>query len=290
MLALRSAGNSIVVVPENGAGVLGWMLGETPILRRALPEAVSGVPHALGWFPLVPYCNRINLARFRWAARTYELARNFGDHPHAIHGVGWQRAWTIEDAGADHVTLALDHAPGPSWPFAFRSVITYRLSPSAVNVTVAVTNHHDTAAPAGIGLHPYFTKANDPSLRFDAEGAWENGPDSLPSRHVPVPLDWQHATPRKVATSRLDNCFTGWDRSATILAGAASLRIEASEAFRQVQVFTPVWADFFCVEPVSHIPDAINRPGLPVEQGMHVLSPGETLCGSIQLTLLGAGR
>ena len=171
---------------------------------------------------------------------------------------------------------------------AFTRSSGYHLTPATVAVTIAVTNRHDAAAPAGIGLHPYFAKEHDPSLQFNADGAWENGANSLPSHHMEVPPAWQHSEPRKIATSQLDNCFTGWDRSATILAGPASLHIEAGEPFRQAHVFTPSWADFFCVEPVSHVPDAINRPGLPAEQAMHVLLPGETLSGSIYLTLLGA--
>ena len=124
-------------------------------------------------------------------------------------------------------------------------------------------------------------------LRFDASGAWENGPDSLPSRHGPPCADWQHTEPRAVAGSHLDNCFTGWDGIAECLAGPASLRIDASEVFRQLQVFTPSWADFFCVEPVSHVPDALNRADLPIEQAMHVLQPNETLGGTVRFTLIG---
>jgi aldose 1-epimerase len=126
-------------------------------------------------------------------------------------------------------------------------------------------------------------KTHDASLRFDAGGGWENGADALPDRHRPLRADWQHAIPRPVSESRLDNCFTGWDGIADIQAGPASLRIEASAVFRQLQVFTPSWADFFCVEPVSHVPNALNRPGLPADQAMHVLAPGETLAGTVRL-------
>jgi aldose 1-epimerase len=287
VLTLRSAANSVVVMPENGAGILGWTLGEVSILRRALPEAVAGDPQALACFPLVPYCNRIDQGRFRWAVRHHQLARNFGDHPHTIHGVGWQRAWAIQDSAADTTTLILDHSPDLSWPFAFHAVVTYHLSPFLVHINLAMTNRHDSPAPAGIGLHPYFAKTYDPSLQFNAVAAWENGADCLPSRHVEIAPAWQHATPRKIATTNLDNCFTGWNRRATILAGPGSLGIEASDSFRQAQIFTPPWADFFCVEPVSHVPDAINRPDLPAAQAMQVLQPGETLSGSVRLTLLG---
>jgi aldose 1-epimerase len=284
MLTLTAGASSIVVAPEHGGGLVGWMRGRTPLLRRALPEAAAlGDPHAMALFPLLPYCNRIGLARFTWQGRDDRLARNFGDSPHTIHGIGWQLPWTLARVAPAAVTLTLDHRPDPSWPFAFQAELTYTLSAAGLSIALQLTNRHDSAAPAGLGVHPYFPTAHDPSLRFNATGAWENGDDSLPSRHGPVPADWQHGTFRPVSQSRLDNCFTGWDGVAAIQAGPASLRIEASGIFRHLQVFTPHWADFFCVEPVSHIPDAVNRPGLPAEQAMQVLAPGETLRGTVSL-------
>jgi aldose 1-epimerase len=288
MLTLTSGASSLVVAPEYGAGLTGWMLGCTPILRRALPQAAVGRdPHLMGCFPLLPYGNRIGRGRFHWCGRDYELAPNFGGDPHTIHGVGWLRAWTVEEAGPRSVTLSLEHHPDSSWPFAFNAEIGYSLSGAALTVTIQITNRHTAAVPAGIGLHPHFPKANNPMLRFNASGAWENGPDSLPSRHGPSCADWRHAEPRSVAESRLDNCFTGWDGTAEFQAGPAGLRIEASEVFRQLQVFTPSWADFFCIEPVSHVPDAMNRPDLPTEHAMRVLQPNETLGGTVRFTPIG---
>ena len=288
MLSLGAGASSVVVAPEHGAGLTGWLLGGTPMLRRALPQtAISGDPHAMGCFPLVPYGNRIGHARFRWLGVDYVLRHNFGDSPHTIHGVGWQRVWTVEASGPAFASLSLAHRPDPSWPFAFGARIEYRLTAAELHIALQVTNRHDTATPAGIGIHPFFPNGNDPSLRFNCTGAWTNGCDALPLRHALPPDDWSHARPRRIACSRLDNCFTGWDGSADILAGSAGLRIEASAAFRHLQVFTPDWADFFCVEPVSHIPDAINRPDLPVDQSMHVLRPNETLAGTLRLTATG---
>jgi aldose 1-epimerase len=288
MLTLTAGASSIVVAPEHGAGLVGWMRGRTALLRHALPEAAAfGDSHAMGLFPLLPYCNRIGWARFSWQGRDYHLARNFGDSPHTIHGIGWQRTWAVAKARPSAVTLTLDHPPDPSWPFAFRAELDYSLADSGLTITLNLTNRHDTAAPAGLGVHPYFPKAHDPSLRFAATGAWENGDDALPVRHGPLPPDWRHDALRPVSQSRLDNCFTGWDGTASIKAGPASLRIEASGVFRQLQVFTPHWADFFCVEPVSHIPDAVDRPDLPPEQAMHALAPGETLQGTVSLSPVG---
>ena len=38
MLTLRSGDSAVVVAPEQGAGITGWMRGGTPMLRRALPS------------------------------------------------------------------------------------------------------------------------------------------------------------------------------------------------------------------------------------------------------------
>jgi aldose 1-epimerase len=278
MLTLTSRASSIVVAPEYGAGLSGWMLGGTPILRD---------PHAMGCFPLLPYGNRIAQRRFHWRGSDYQLEPNFGDHPHTIHGVGWQRAWMVEEVGPRSVTLSFNHRPDTSWPFAFSAEIRYSLSEAALTVTIQMTNRHSDAAPAGIGLHPHFPKTNDPALRFKASGVWENGFDLLPSRHRPARGAWLYTQPRSVAELRLDNCFTDWDGTADFRCGPASVRIEASEVFRQLQVFTPSWADFFCVEPVSHIPDALNHATLPADQTMHVLQPNETLGGSVRFTPIG---
>jgi aldose 1-epimerase len=285
MLSLNEGVSSLVIAPEHGAGLLGWMLDRTPLLRRAVPgAAVAGNPHVMGCFPMLPYCNRIAGGRFIWAGNEYRLRHNFGDNPHTIHGLGWQRAWTLTSIAPREATLTLDHQPDADWPFAFQAHVTYALAESALTVTLSLTSRHPAPAPAGIGLHPFFPKANDPSLRFDAVGVWHNGADALPDRHGPPPADWVHTMPLSVLDSRLDNCFTGWNGTADIAAGPASLRIEASGAFHCLQVFTPSWADFFCAEPVSHAPDAISRPDLPDGQVMVSLPPGGTLTGTIRLT------
>lgn len=285
MLTLTEGKSSIVVVPEYGAGLLGWLHGGTAVLRRALPQAAMGDFHALSCFPLLPYANRIAGGRFTWDGHDHILTRNFGDRPHTIHGIGRQRAWTVAHVHPNAVSLELTHEADAAWPFAFLATMAYTLNGPTLSVDLTLTNRHTAAAPAGLGIHPYFPKPQGVTLRFEAPGAWENGPDTLPLRHGPVPPDWSFSPARPVASVQLDNCFTGWTRSADINAGRASLRIEASEVFANLQVFTPPSGDFFCVEPVTHSPDAINRPGLPAEQAMASLQAGATLSGTIRLTL-----
>ena len=64
---------------------------------------------------------------------------------------------------------------------------------------------------------------------------------------------------------------------------AAGITIEADDLFRHLQVYTPPDQDFFCVEPVSHVPNALNLRELSPDQAMDVVQPGATLSGSITI-------
>ncbi len=285
MLAL--GGGAVAILPAQGGAILSWQDGATALMRHGSADDVR----ATACFPLLPYCNRIAQGRFRWNGRDHRLDRNMGDHPHAIHGVGWQRAWRVTRAAGDGVSLALCHDPtgeaARAWPFAFDATLDYALDAHGLAVTLAMTNRHDAAAPAGIGLHPYFPRLPGATLQFRASGVWQNDATALPERHVVLPPAWDHARARPVGAARLDNAFTGWDGTARIETGAARLTIEADPVFATLQVFTPEGADFFCVEPVSHAPDAVNRDGLDLgqapRQAMHVLAPGETLRGTVRV-------
>ena len=291
MLHLRDDEASVVITPEHGGAILGWLDDRVPVLRRPVPDAIlRGDVRGFGCFPLVPFCNRIGLGRFTWDGIAYQLDRNFGDHPHAIHGVGWQRQWDVQEVSERSATLTLRHdAAGDdarAWPFPFDVALSYTLSGPQLRIAMAVTNRHAGAAPAGIGLHPYFPRLADTALQFIAGGVWINGEDALPVQYASVPANWDHANGLPVGTAGLDNCFTNWNGKARIGGIGASLTIVVDAAFRHLQVYTPGQRDFFCVEPVSHVPDAINRTDLQSIQAMHVLQPGEVLAGSVTMTLL----
>jgi aldose 1-epimerase len=279
MLTLRADDASLVLVPELGAGILGWTRGRIPLLRHAPSQAVvPGTVREMAGFPLVPYSNRIARGRFTFGGTPYHLALNFGDHPNSIHGVGWQRAWQVTRITDDTTTLSLSHSPDVDWPFAFMAELQAHLMPAGLRIELAITNRHDAPAPAGLGLHPFFPRGTA-TLQFRSDAVWNNGPDMIPTTRTAIPPDWDHTTARAVGGAALDNCFEGWTGTATLTWPDRTLTIEASEIFRHVVVYTPPGQDFFCVEPVSHMNDAINR------DGMRVLTPGETLRGTITFRL-----
>jgi len=88
---------------------------------------------------------------------------------------------------------------------------------------------------------------------------------------------------RELGEPRLDNCFTDWDGTARIayVQERIALSIEADPLFGHLVVYVPTGRDFFAVEPVSHMNDAISRPD-PACYGLKVLQPGGRLTAQVR--------
>ena len=288
MITLQLGEASAVVAPESGGALAGWTRGPARLLRMPLPEAMLALDvHAMGYFPLLPYANRIGEARFTWDGQVHQLRHNMPGHPHSLHGVGWARAWDIAALEEAAVTLTLRHEPDEDWPFAFEAEERIELLPDGLRLALSLTNCHSGPAPAGIGFHPYFPRAEaadlpPATLRFAADGVWQTDPTLLPDTRTAIPPDWDHEAGEAVGQAVLDNCFTGWRGRAEIAWRSYGLHVEADKLFDHLQVYTPAGQSFFAVEPVSHAPDAINRGG------MRALAPQETLSGAVLLRFTGA--
>ncbi len=85
----------------------------------------------------------------------------------------------------------------------------------------------------------------------------------------------------------LDACFAGWGGRADITTPELgfALHIEAAPPLDHFQVYTPRDADFCGLEPVSNMPDGINRMDSVADQGMKMLAPGEALTATVTLRI-----
>jgi len=293
LISLHAGTARLRVAAGIGGSIVDWLVDGLPVLR---PPSASDLaecnPRLLGSYPLVPYQNRIAGGAFSWAGRDHQLPHNFGDKPYAIHGVGWQRAWQVASAADDEAILALDHDPAmhSGWPFRFRANQRFRLSPGSLEVTTSVENTDCLPWPAGLGHHPYFPRTRQTTLQFDAEAVWLSGADEMPTGRVPVPDRWNCRTARPVCDLRVDHCFAGWRQPARIHwpEQRRSLDISADPAFGHLIVFVPEGRDYFCVEPVTHMSDAIHWLDRRDDTGLKLLAPGEKLEGTIQFDLLPA--
>lgn len=266
---MRAGALEAALSPAVGGSLLRLALDGVDLLRRA-PEG-AGDPLAMASFPLVPYANRIADGRFAFDGQDYQLPRNFGDHPHSIHGFGWQATWTEKATAPASARLVHEHGGDAGWPWPYRAEQQVALTPSQLSMSLSMTNVGDGPMPAGLGFHPYFLADGATTLRFDARSLWLSTTDMLPARQVPADAlgDWSRPAPVH-GNSLIDNVYGGWTGIATVERGdGVRLTLSATGA-DWLHVYRPPDSADFCLEPVSHMPDAINRGG------MATLAPGDT--------------
>jgi aldose 1-epimerase len=289
LLELATAAARVAIAPGIGGSIASFTFCGRPVLRSTQPSALeAGDVRRLACYPLVPYSNRIRDARLRFGGRCYPLARNFGDHPHAIHGVGWQRGWTVAEHDCDRARLVLAHdAKGDgarAWPWPFEATQTFHLTDGASRAasamlvaTITLRNTGSEAFPFGLGFHPFFPKTAVTKLHFSADRVWRNDATQLPQALVAIPADWRVDPPRPLDAIALDNVFTGWRGRATLVDDArrTTIRLDADRALAFLVVYAPADGDFVAVEPVTHETDAFNRSAAGATgTGTRVLPPG----------------
>lgn len=273
-LELHAGALRLALRPDLGGCIAGLWHGETPMLRSTEPAALTGArPSAC--YPLLPYSNRLAYRKFRWQGHDYTTQPNFDDNPHSVHGMGWQRPWEVVSGSAIEATIKLVHPGDADWPFAFEATQRFALTPAAMTVELVFTNTAKIAQPVGLGWHPYFAKRARSHLHIALASRWESDAAQLPVRQVAQPrID------SDVSQLDFDNCFDGWNGPARI--GDEKFSLQLSASLDRLVVFTPKDKPYFCVEPVSHVSNAIHMAD-PAAHGLRTLAPGERFEATMKL-------
>ena len=118
----------------------------------------------------------------------------------------------------------------------------------------------------GLGWHPYFPAPQQVQLHMDVSAIWEKDAVEIPVLRTP------HASiDQSLADAAWDHCFDGFGGLARMVYPAHTVALRSDLA--RAVVFTPAHRQFFCVEPVSHVNNAINTAN-PVAAGLVLLAPG----------------
>ncbi|WP_379551571.1 aldose 1-epimerase [Qipengyuania sp. DGS5-3] len=272
MLNLQNQDVELAVNPRLGGGISAFRWRGLDVFRpQSDSRSGAASPLDLACFPMVPFCNRIadaNIA-FSGQKRALPTAPDGIEHVHALHGVGWISPWAAPEASDTHAILTL-RQDGTLWPWAFEAEQRLSLTDNGYSHTLAVTNRDSSAMPTGLGLHPYFPRAKA-ALELGAEGYWKTGEDRLPEEYCAL-----REAPEWFSGDGFDDCFKAASSSVSIAWPTHRLTIRSSPKLRFAHVYIPPEEDFFCVEPVSHIPDAVNRELDHAASGLVMLEPGET--------------
>lgn len=264
-LELRSGALRLALRPDLGGCIAGLWLDDLPVMRST-EAALLASSRPSACYPLVPYSNRLGYRRFRWLGADHSTAANFDDNPHSVHGVAWQRPWRVLSSAPDQAEIAYRHQPDAHWPFAFEVRQRFALTPAGLTLSFVFDNLAEHAQPVGLGWHPYFPKRQRSRLHIELSDRWESDATGLPTRKVAQP-----GIDADVAHLAFDNCFEGWRGAARLRDEKLSLRLTSSLPY--LVVFTPATRDYYCVEPVSHVSNAIHMTD-PLAHGLRSVEPG----------------
>jgi aldose 1-epimerase len=289
-ITLRSGPLGLALAPAVGGAIVRFWSdapGAPVELLRPTSELAlrQGDPGVTASYPLVPWSNRIRDGRFTFGGRTITLAPNRPNERHPLHGHGFLAPWTVLDRAPSTATLEYRHAPD-AWPWAYRARQGLRLTPTELELTLALTNEGDAPMPAGLGWHPYIPRTPETTLTARISEIWLTDPEILPVSCVAPSPDRDPRRGLAVDRTALDNVFVGWDGHAVVTwpERGARLRLAASEPLRTLVVYTPPRQPFFCAEPVSHVTDAFNRAAAGHgDTGMLTLAPGESVRATFTL-------
>lgn len=275
MIELRAGALRLALRPDLGGCIAGFWHGEHAVMRSTEAAELPRVRLA-GSYPLLPYSNRIGFRRVPWLGREVELAPNVGDEmPHALHGTTWQQPWTVAEASATRAVLRQHHEANALWPWSFDAEQVFELSETTLRLELALTSRATEPQPVGLGWHPYFPKRPGSRVEVSLSQRWDNDAHHLAYRRVPqAPLQ------AAVAELDVDNCYEGWPGEARFSDEAVDVALRSDLPY--LVVFTPPNKPYFCIEPVSHVSNAVQQADAAAH-GVRSVGPGETTRGWMSL-------
>ncbi len=271
--------------PCAGGAVSKLMHRDLDVLRPA-PERVGPAfdPLQYGAFPMVPFVGRIHEAHFSIGDRDIELHANLPPESHAIHGHGWQDVWKVDSQSKTLATLRYHHA-ADAWPWSYTALQTFKLSDNHLTVDLSVENLSDMPMPAGLGWHPYFSR-KDATLIVPTTQVWTVDAESGGNTPSMVKITDDLSRARIVDGLTLDTSFSVEAGTTEINWPTHGVSIKSDPVFGHATVFVPAGQDYFCVEPITHAPNAVNSDLSDEVTGLKWLAPGQTLSGKIKLTVI----
>ena len=200
------------------------------------------------------------------------------------HGFGRRVPWRIADRTPTAVTMEItdSDATRPSYPFAFRYALTYRLERGRLHWHQRIENRDAQPLPFSAGFHPYLRLPDVP------RAGWEVG---LPARrHVVtdargIPTGASEPVPASsgpLGDTTYDDGYDGLGEAPAFVLAGGGRRITTRfvDGFPVAQVYAPADADVICFEPMTAPVDAL-RTG----DRLPVLGPGASLTAAFTITV-----
>jgi aldose 1-epimerase len=288
-LSNEKTGEYVSIIPEFGANVNEIVLSKNGELcslvdgDKTFEELIKN-----DWYKgakLVPFPNRINDGKYSFESNQYQLDINFPSQHHAIHGLVYNKEFSLRQANASKnaVSVELWHnytGENKGYPFHFSINITYSLSDKGFECQTIIKNIDSRNIPMADGWHPYFKldeKVDNLYLRLPSSKKILVDKNMIPDGKIDKFGNFKRLT--KIEGQNFDD---GFSLSGRI--GIARTEIYNEEKklmlvvwqetgkmkYNYLQVFIPPDRESIAIEPMTSIADAFNN-----KKGLIVLKPND---------------
>jgi aldose 1-epimerase len=303
MIELASGGARLTIDVERGGRIASWSIdGRELLVGPAAPDDRS---IRWGCFLMAPWAGRLADGRYRGEdGRLVQVPRTHGRH--AIHGLLWDRPWTVAEASPDRAVLTCD-VPVDLWPPGCSVRHEVRLTGDRLELvaTVTASSAGSAAAPAtpraagmpvAVGWHPWFRRdggrsdtSGDVALRVDASQVLRTNRMIPTGETTPVLGRTDLRRGPRLGRRLLDHAYVAARSPAVLRWLDLELTIAWDPTPATLVVHTP--PSSLCIEPQTAWPNAPALDGRVRERsGLRILSPGQSLAASMSMTIRGLGE
>lgn len=268
--------------PFDGVGLVDALHFQQAIVDRYPREMYAGSPIL---FPLVSFNHAPGKEHhYEWNGRLYPLPQ---------HGFGRRSKWTVTAQAKDSVTMELrDSATTqPVYPFAFRQLLTYRLTQGRLVWEQVIENLSPEPMPFSTGFHPYFATPVGP--KGTRAGCFVELPDAqrmLPrdgaESFTAQPFPAQNWSVQEDVSFTL---FLGRLKKPEVVLVDPGSELEVVFNFEEAPQyrFVAMWAKtvqepYYCIEPWTALPNSFARKK---DKELVILDPGKTFRATMWLEL-----
>jgi galactose mutarotase-like enzyme len=262
-LTEASTDSSVQICPERGGIVIGCKLNGEQLLYLDRATFLDPNANIRGGIPvLFPICGQLAGGEYEWEGVTYKM-RN--------HGVSRTAVWEVAEQNADgQASLTLvqrsDAQTLASYPFDFELRFTYRLKDGKLDILQSYRNLSDRPMPVQAGFHPYFATGDAKKLAYesDATKLLDYNDGEVKTFDGTVDLGGLVESVALLDARTPSIAFPLGDKG--------TVKLDYSEAFRTVVLWSVQGKPFICVEPWTAPNEALNR-----KEGLLMVAPGEAL-------------
>lgn len=284
-----TAGSAVATIDvERGGRLSSWTVEGRELLIG--PPTPGDRSIRWGCFLMAPWAGRLAGGRFRAGDGTVgHVPKTFGRN--AIHGLLWDRVWTVEAASRDRAVLVVE-LPAGTWPPGGVVRHEIRLASDRLELQASLTadprGPRGATMPAAIGWHPWLRRdAGRPgelALRVDSAEVLHTV-RLLPTGAV-MPVEGRTDLRRAPALGRrrLDHAYVSARSPAVLAWPDLELAIEWEPSPSTLVVHTP--PSSVCIEPQTAWPNApALAPAARRRAGLRLLGPGESLEAWMSITV-----